>query len=154
MVFFASILTKLYVPPISWEMYCCWWQSKTKEKSKILLSGYLYCELLLRYFSQRHGTSWIFRIDEIHHLFYCYIFPYFEMVFLRCDMESDIFGWIDLVSYYQGRRIKAGFRDKKCQTKTQNFVFIKTLIVWKEKLKSFYGVSWECFALELFKNKA
>ena len=75
------------------------------------------------------------------------------MVFLRCDMESDIFGWIDLVSYYQGRRIKAGFRDKKCQTKTQNFVFIKTLIVWKEKLKSFYGVSWECFALELSKIK-
>ena len=86
-----------------------------------------------------------------------FIVTYFLILkwfFLRCDMESDIFGWIDLVSYYQGRRIKAGFRDKKCQTKTQNFVFIKTLIVWKEKLKSFYGVSWECFARELFKNKA
>ena len=36
--------------------------------------------------------------------------------------------------------------DKKSQTKTLNFVFIKTLIVRKEKFKSFSRIPRKCFA--------
>ena len=36
--------------------------------------------------------------------------------------------------------------DKKSKTKTLNFVFIKTLIVWKEKFKSFSRIPRKCFA--------